>query len=73
LRSVLPEKIPEFDLTKGIYYTSHETMIPSDRRQGLPRADATFVRLMHHNAQHPGAYFKIPGAQIMKIGVEFEV
>ena len=28
---------------------------------------------MHHNAQRPGAYFKIPGAQIMEIGIEFEI
>jgi K+ transporter len=28
---------------------------------------------MHHNAQRPGAYFKIPSAQIMEIGVEFEI
>jgi hypothetical protein len=31
------------------------------------------VALMHHNAQRPGAYFKIPGGQIMEIGVEFEI
>ena len=30
-------------------------------------------RLMHHNAQRPGAYFKIPSKQIMEIGVEFEI
>jgi KUP system potassium uptake protein len=28
---------------------------------------------MHHNAQQPGAYFNIPSAQIMEIGVEFEI
>ena len=28
---------------------------------------------LHHNAQRPGAYFKIPSAQIMEIGVEFEI
>jgi len=28
---------------------------------------------MHHNAQRPGAYFKIPSEQVMEIGIEFEI
>jgi len=28
---------------------------------------------MHHNAQRPGTYFKIPSGQIMEIGLEFEI
>jgi hypothetical protein len=28
---------------------------------------------MHHDAQRPGAYFKISSAQIMENGVEFEI
>jgi KUP system potassium uptake protein len=28
---------------------------------------------MHHNAQRPSTYFKIPSAQIMEIGLEFEI
>jgi KUP system potassium uptake protein len=28
---------------------------------------------MHHNAQRPGAYFNIPSAQVMEIGIEFEI
>ena len=40
---------------------------------GLPRWREALFALMHHNAQRPGAYFKIPGGQIMEIGVEFEI
>jgi KUP system potassium uptake protein len=29
--------------------------------------------LMHHNAQRPGAYFNIPNARVMEIGLEFEI
>jgi len=29
--------------------------------------------LMHRNAQRPGAYFHIPTAQLLEIGVEFEI
>jgi KUP system potassium uptake protein len=66
-------KIPTFDPAKAIYYTGHETIIPSGRRPGLARWREALFALMHHNAQRPGAYFKIPGAQIMEIGIEFEI
>ena len=66
-------QIETFDLEKVIYYTGHETIIPSGRRPGLPRWREALFAFMHHNAQRPGAYFKIPGAQIMEIGVEFEI
>ena len=46
---------------------------PVRRRPGLPRWREAIFAFMHHNAQRPGAYFKIPGAQIMEIGVEFEI
>jgi KUP system potassium uptake protein len=55
------------------YYTGHETLIASGRRPGMaPWREALFA-LMHHNAQRPGAYFRIPSAQVMEIGVEFEI
>ena len=66
-------QIETFDLKRVIYYTGHETIIPSGRRPGLPRWREALFAFMHHNAQRPGAYFKIPGAQIMEIGVEFEI
>jgi KUP system potassium uptake protein len=66
-------KIPKFDLDKAIYYTGHETVIPSGRRLGLPRWREAIFAFMHHNAQRPGAYFKIPSKQILEIGVEFEI
>ena len=28
---------------------------------------------MHHNAQRPAAYFNIPSAQVMEIGIEFAI
>ena len=66
-------KIPKFDLARTIYYTGHETIIPSGRRPGLARWREALFAFMHHNAQRPGAYFKIPGAQVLEIGVEFEI
>jgi len=66
-------KIPVFDLDKAIYYTGHETIIASGRRRGLPRWREAIFAFLHHNAQRPGAYFKIPSRQILEVGVEFEL
>ena len=66
-------QIAKCDLSRVIYYTGHETIIPSGRRPGLARWREELFAFMHHNAQRPGAYFKIPGAQIMEIGIEFEI
>ena len=66
-------KIANFDPAQALYYTGHETIIPSGRRHGLAQWRETLFAFMHHNAQRPGAYFMIPGTQIMEIGVEFEI
>jgi KUP system potassium uptake protein len=61
------------DLARVIYYTGHETIIPSGRRSGMARWREELFAFMHHNAQRPGAFFMIPSGQIMEIGVEFEI
>jgi KUP system potassium uptake protein len=66
-------QIAKCDLLRAIYYTGHETIVPSGRRPALARWREELFAFMHHNAQTPGAYFKIPSAQIMEIGLEFEI
>ncbi len=66
-------KIPKFDLGRVIYYTGHETIIPLGKRPGMARWREAIFAFLHHIAQRPGAYFKIPSSQIMEIGVEFEI
>jgi KUP system potassium uptake protein len=65
--------IDRCDLARVTYYTGHETIIPSGRRSGMARWREELFAFMHHNAQRPGAFFMIPSAQIMEIGVEFEI
>jgi len=55
------------------YYTGHETIIPTGRRKGMARWRKHVFAFMHRNAQRAGAYFNIPAAQIMEIGIEFEM
>jgi KUP system potassium uptake protein len=66
-------QIANVDVESSVYYTGHETIIASGRRAGLTRWREALFAFMHHNAQRPGAYFKIPAARIMEIGVEFEI
>jgi len=66
-------QISPCDLRQVTYYTGHETIIPMGRQTGMARWREAIFALMHRNAQRPGAYFNIPTAQLMEIGVEFEI
>jgi len=61
------------ELAKVTYFTGHETIIATGDRHRMARWREALFAFMHHNAQRPGAYFKIPSAQIMEIGLEFEI
>ncbi len=61
------------DLAQVTYFTGHETIIATGGRRKMARWREALFGFMHHNAQRPGAYFKIPSAQIMEIGLEFEI
>ena len=55
------------------YFTGHETIVALGRSRGMARWREALFAFMHRNAQRPGAYFRIPGRQVMEIGVEFEI
>jgi KUP system potassium uptake protein len=71
--AVVRGQISPCDLAQVTYFTGHETIIPSSRRSTMTPWRKAIFALMHHNAQQPGAYFNIPSAQVMEIGVEFEI
>ena len=66
-------QLPGCDVAHVVFFTGHETIVPSGLRPGMARWREALFAFMHHNAQRPGAYFKIPAARIMEIGVEFEM
>jgi len=66
-------QIFECQLSQVVYFTGHETIIPTRRQTGMARWRKAIFAIMHRNAQRPGAYFHIPSAQVMEIGVEFEI
>ncbi len=65
--------ITNCELQSLVYFTGHETIIPSGQRPGMPAWRETIFAMMHHNAQRPGSYFNIPAVQVMEIGVEFAI
>ena len=71
--AVARQQIPACDLQRVMYFTGHETITPTGRQAGMARWREVIFAFMHRNAQQPGAYFNIPSARIMEIGVEFEI
>jgi KUP system potassium uptake protein len=66
-------KIEKFDLSRAVYFTGHETILPLGKRPGLSRWREAIFAFLHRNAQRPDAYFNLPSAQVMEIGIEFEI
>jgi KUP system potassium uptake protein len=66
-------KISLGDPASLTYYAGHETIIPLGKSEHMARWRESIYAAMHHNAQRPAAYFRIPTAQVMEIGVEFQI
>jgi KUP system potassium uptake protein len=71
--AVAQGKIELGDPAEVTYFAGHETIIPLGQNRQMARWRESIFALMHANAQRPGAYFRIPCAQLMEIGVEFEI
>jgi KUP system potassium uptake protein len=66
-------QIASCNLAQVTYFTGHETIIAQRGPSVMARWRKSLFAAMHRNAQQPGAYFNIPTAQVMEIGVEFEI
>lgn len=55
------------------YFAGHETIIATAKQNGMMQWRKSIFAFMHQNAQQPAAYFNIPSAQVMEIGVEFVI
>jgi KUP system potassium uptake protein len=73
LTAVAHHVIAPCNLQQITYFAGHETVIPTSRKNGMARWRKSLFVLMHHNAQQPAAFFNIPSAQVMEIGVEFVI
>jgi KUP system potassium uptake protein len=61
------------DLEDVTYYVAHETVVPRDDGQGLPRWVEALFALMQRNSVHVSDYFKLPPDAVVEIGREISV
>jgi KUP system potassium uptake protein len=61
------------ELQKVSYYIGRETIIPSEDIPGMWVWRETLYAFMQRNAERSAAYFLIPAAQVVEIGIEIEI
>ena len=60
-------------LSKISYYIGRETIIPTERIPGMLAWSEGLYAFMQRNAERSDAYFCIPVAQVVEIGIEIEI
>jgi KUP system potassium uptake protein len=66
-------QIAPCELAQVTYFTGHESIIATSRKSSMVRWRKALFAWLHRNAEQPGAYFNIPSAQIMEVGLELEI
>jgi KUP system potassium uptake protein len=61
------------DLSKISYYIGQETIIPTERIPGMWVWRERLFAFMQRNAERSAAYFCIPVAQVVEMGIEIEI
>jgi len=61
------------DLADVTYYVGHETIVPRDDGQGLPRWQEALFAFMGRNSARISDYLKLPCDQVVEIGREIEI
>ena len=61
------------ELGKVSYYIGRETVIPTEQIPGMWVWREGLYALMQRNAERSAAYFCIPAAQVVEIGIEIEI
>jgi KUP system potassium uptake protein len=61
------------DLSKISYYIGRETIIPTERIPGMWVWREGLYAFMQRNAERSAAYFCIPVAQVVEMGIEIEI
>jgi len=61
------------DLDDVTFYVGHETVVPREDDQALPRWVETLYAAMQRNAAHVSAYFRLPPDQVVELGREVSI
>jgi KUP system potassium uptake protein len=63
----------EIDLADVTYYVGHETIVPREDAEGLPRWQEALFAAMARNAARISDYLKLPCDNVVEIGREIEI
>jgi KUP system potassium uptake protein len=61
------------DLSDVTYYIGHETIVPSEDKNKLPRWVEALFAVMQRNSGHVSDYFKLPRDAVVEIGREVAI
>jgi KUP system potassium uptake protein len=61
------------DLSKISYYLGRETIVPTEHIAGMSVWREGLYAFMQRNAERSAAYFSIPAAQVVEMGIEVEI
>ena len=61
------------DLSDVTYYIGHETIVPSEDKNNLPRWVEALFAVMQRNSGHVSDYFKLPRDAVVEIGREVAI
>ncbi len=63
----------DLDLDQVTYYFRRETVIPAGKLTGMASWRKTLFSMMHLNAYRHAAYYGVPAAQVVEVGLEIEI
>jgi KUP system potassium uptake protein len=69
----LQQRFPEIDLSKLTYYFRRETVLAGDNMDGMSAWRKRLFSAMHLNSHRHAAYYGVPAAQVVEIGLEVEI
>jgi len=55
------------------YYFRRVMVVPTDKPSGMAEWRKSLFATMHLNANLPAAYFGVPTAQVVEVGLEVEI
>jgi KUP system potassium uptake protein len=61
------------NLSKISYDIGRETIVPTERIPGMLVWREGLYAFLQRNAERPDAYFCIPAAQVVEMGIEIEI
>jgi KUP system potassium uptake protein len=69
----LPARYPEIDMGRMTYYFRRETVLAGESMKGMAAWRKRLFSAMHLNTHRHAAYYGVPAAQVVEIGLEVEI